>query len=85
MISDETLLGRHRQTPIGEMSDRAARAIAANGGPVAVTVDPDGRVWMEPPGWEVEDELVGVYAGASPFTLERVIDADLRHVLGGAG
>ena len=84
-MTDEIVLGTVRKTPIGEIADRAARAIAVRGEPLAVTFWPCGRLCLEPVEDAAEDDIVGVYRGDRAFTLARAIDSDLRFaVKGGA-
>lgn len=45
----------------GEIADRCARRIARARNACAVTVDPDGGVWVERPSEAAESDLVGVY------------------------
>lgn len=58
---DGIVVGNLRRQAAGEIAADAARRLVRAGGPVAVTVDPDGRVWLELPEHAAEVDLVGVY------------------------
>ncbi|MCE7031755.1 hypothetical protein LY625_03835 [Lysobacter sp. GX 14042] len=58
---DGIVVGNLRRQAAGEIAADAARRMVRAAGPVAVTVDPDGRVWLEPPECAAEVDLVGVY------------------------
>lgn len=45
----------------GVLADRCARRILVGAGPRAVTVDPEGSVWVETPDDAAEVDLVGVF------------------------
>ncbi len=78
-MTAEILIGRHRRKPVGQMADEAARKIAAAGRALALTLDPDGRWWLESPETAAEEDVVGVYRGAHSFSLWKDIAADMKH------
>lgn len=84
-MNDEILIGRHRRKPLGAMADDAARRIAEAGKALALTLDPDGRFWIEPPEQAAETDVVGVYRGAQAFSLYRDIAADMQHEISSRG
>jgi hypothetical protein len=69
----------HRQ-PTGYVADAAARAILEFASPRAVTMDPEGRVWVENAAEAAECDLVGTYTRSlGILELTRSIAADLLH------
>lgn len=79
-MNDDVILARVGKVPMGEVADKAARLIAGAGRELAVSLDPEGYWLIEPPETAIAEEIVGVYRGDQPFTLCRLIDADMRHV-----
>lgn len=61
VTEDGIVVGNLRRQAPGEVAADAARRLARATGPVAVTVDPDGRVRLELPEFAAEVDLVGVY------------------------
>ena len=79
MTNQEIQCGSIMKLPIGEVADRAARAILTFTGPRAVCLDPAGRVSIEFPGHAAECDLVGVYApSAGLLALSRMLIEDLN-------
>lgn len=78
-MSNEILIGRHRRKSVGAIADAAARRIAEAGRALALTLDPDGAWWLEPPELAAESDLVGVYRGAQAFSLWQDISTDMKH------
>lgn len=69
----------HRQ-PVPAIADRAARHVLAYASPRAVTITPEGGVFVEPPASAAESDLVGVYtAGDGLLALSRQLIEDLRY------
>lgn len=58
---DGIVVGNLRRQAAGDVAADAARRLARATCPVAVTVDPEGRVWLERPEDVAEEDLVGVY------------------------
>lgn len=73
-------LGNLRKVPLAAMARTAAAKIAQvfNGERRALTIHPDGDAFLEPVAEAVDEDLVGVYAGCMPFTLERLIYEALK-------
>jgi len=70
--------GSLRRTPVGEIASKCAAWIMEAGSPVAVAVDPEGRVTVEPVSEACESDLVGVYDRAPGLlALTRAIREDL--------
>lgn len=68
--------------PPSELGARCADRVMAFAGPRAVTVDPEGRVWVEPVREAAEDDLVGVYSRSlGVLALSKWIAEDLREVV----
>lgn len=84
-MTDEILIGRHRRKPLGQLADEAARRIAKSDRALALTLDPDGRWWLEPPETAADEDVVGVYRGALAFSLFRDISADMKHEITSRG
>lgn len=79
MTNQEIQCGSIMKLPIGEVADRAARAILTFQGPRAVCLDPAGRVSIEFAGTAAECDLVGVYApSAGLLALSRMVIEDLN-------
>jgi hypothetical protein len=79
-VTRERAVGSTRTTPVYAIADRAARYALQFRSPRAVTMDPEGRVWVEAPQTAAESDLVGVYAPAlGILELTRRIAADLKH------
>lgn len=71
--------GSVHTTPIGAIADRVARLLLEFARPRAVTMDPEGRVWVEPVDHAAECDLVGVYQrDAGLLGMTRAISEDLR-------
>lgn len=71
--------GSLRVASIPTLSARLASAVCDFASPRAVTIDPDGKVWLEPVAIAVDDDLVGVYTrGPGVLDLTRWIADDLR-------
>jgi hypothetical protein len=82
-MTTERATGRLQLNPPGVIADRCARVILEYASPRAVTLDPDGRVWVEPVEAAAEIDLVGVYAPAlGLLELSRRVQEDLRFVAG---
>lgn len=75
--------GNLRTYPVTLIAYAAARIITQelDGKPSAVTLDPEGRAWVESPEEAAEVDVVGVYAGPSPRPLAEAIREDLLHEL----
>ena len=72
-------LGSFDTYTASELGARCAHAIMEYARPRAVTIDPEGRVWVEPVAEAAECDLVGVYArGLGVLELSRRISEDLR-------
>lgn len=68
------------------LADRIAWKIIEYATPRAVTLDPDGRVWIEPLDEVAECDLVGVYTrGAGGLALASMIRADLKAAMAERG
>lgn len=79
MSTDALPCGSLVRQPPSVVADRAARHLLSSQSPRAVTVDPRGRVFVEPPADAVEMDLVGVYApDLGLLALSRVLIEDLR-------
>ena len=75
MIANVGRVGRYTTPAIAE---RAVDIVLTRTRPVAVCVDPDGRVTVESLAEAVDEDIVGVYAPATGFTaLYRSIRDDL--------
>jgi hypothetical protein len=63
------------------LSERCARIIMGFTVQRAVTIDPDGKVWVDSVRGAIEAEIVGVYAyaGTGLLKLQREIADDLEH------
>jgi hypothetical protein len=80
---DEQLCGTVQRKPLLTLADTAARAILAADAACAVTLDPEGGVWVDAPEAVAEVDLVGVYAPALGILgLTRQIRDDLAHEKG---
>ena len=80
MSNQEIQCGSIAKLPVGEVADRAARAILAFTNPRAVCMDPEGRVSIEYAKHAAECDLVGVYAPSLGLLgLSRMIIEDLKH------
>lgn len=62
MAAPEFLAGRIRTRKVTEIAERAATRIIDLAQPLAVCLDPDGRVTVEAPDEAAEDDIVGVYS-----------------------
>lgn len=63
MMNEEGLrLGSLARNAPRELAQRVVDILRVTSATVAVTVDPEGVVWMERPDDAAEDDLVGVYA-----------------------
>lgn len=60
--SDGVRVGALRSNPPSEIAQRVVDILRVTSATVAVTIDPDGVVWIERPEDVAEDDLVGVYA-----------------------
>lgn len=71
--------GSVHTVPIGTIAGRCADIVMTYARPRAVTLDPEGRVWVEGVGTAAECDMVGVYGRAlGLLELTRAIAADLR-------
>lgn len=77
----ETLIGSIHNRPASVLADIAARAALEHKSPRCVTLDPDGKVWVEAPDGAAECDVVGVYGGLGLLDLTRRIAEDLAHEL----
>lgn len=70
----------HRR-PLTLIAFTAARIVKESGRPIlAVTLDPDGNVWVEEPDEAAEVDVLGVYStDRSRNEIEEAIRDDLRH------
>jgi len=76
----EKQCGRLANTPIATLAARCADVVALLDMPHAVTMDPEGRVWVEAPHEAAEVDIVGTYQRAlGVLELTRLIAGDLRH------
>lgn len=71
--------GSIHRVPIGAIADKAARTIMGYRSDRAVTLDPEGRVFVDTPANAADCDLVGVYRYDGLLELPRMIQADLRH------
>lgn len=79
-MTTERMCGNLNKAPIGQVADRAARLVLEYASARAVTMDPDGRVWVEPVEHAAEADMVGVYTRSlGILELNRRIIADLQH------
>lgn len=78
-ITDRALANLHRTTA-WQAADACARLILGFASPRAVSIDPQGRVWVEPVEEACESDLVGVYdRSLGLFGLNRQLHDDLQH------
>jgi len=76
---DEHRIGTLRRNPPMRLAEESARWIVQCDGPMAVCLDPDGVVTVEPAQFAIDDELVGVYSPElGRFELYKRIRDDLR-------
>ena len=75
----EHLVGSVHARPANTLADLAARIVMEHVSPRCVTLDPDGKVWVEPPEHAAEPDIVGVYQGLGLLELSRKIGEDLRY------
>lgn len=73
------MCGSVHRHPVGKLADTAARQIMSYKSPRAVTLDPEGKVWVDNPDHAAEVDLVGVYRPEGLLALTRTITEDLRH------
>ena len=86
MSNQQINCGSVVKLPIGEVADRAARALLGFSAPRALCIDPEGRVTVESPASACECDLVGVYEPAKGLlALSRMIIDDLRFEAGRRG
>lgn len=77
-MSDRSLGSLHLSTP-ALLADKLAWAIMSYRSPRAVTLDPEGRVWLERVADAAESDLVGVYTRSlGVLDLTRALTEDLR-------
>lgn len=91
-MKSEKGCGRLGWAPVSAIADRAARFIHEFKTPRAVTLCPDGHVWVESPKSVAEEDLVGVWDQSMAIVdLWRHIadeiahDARVRGITGGRG
>jgi hypothetical protein len=78
-VNHDKSFGNLRTAPPSVLADRLARAIMEYASPRAVTLDPDGHVWLERVDAAAEADLVGVYTRSlGLLELSRAITADLQ-------
>lgn len=78
-ITDRALANLHRTTTWAA-ADACARLILGRDVAMAVSIDPEGRVWVEPIAEACESDLVGVYTqDLGLFGLNRALQQDLAH------
>lgn len=75
--TDRAVANLHRSTT-WQAADACARMILGYASPRAVSIDPDGRVWVESVAVACEEDMVGVYTRSlGLFGLNRAIHDDL--------
>lgn len=81
MAASEFLAGRISSRKITDIAERAATRIVDLATPLAVCLDPEGRVTVEAPDDAAEDDIVGVYnASVGMLSLYKNVRDDLSEV-----
>lgn len=85
MTGDRSLGSLRTSTP-ALLADKVAWRIMDYASARAVTMDPEGRVWVEPVAEAAECDLVGVYTRSlGVLELSRALRADLAEAKAGLG